>query len=397
MKKLIFLTGLLTLSFGVLSCEKENNPGEELMGTWYMPQPLNRHTAGKSVTDVGEHSLSAWNYSQIVTTNSDQELIDRMAEAKGAITLSGAVNEDIKYMHGWVDNNSGQAGVSLSNYNWYQFDKMPSDPMISAYMDNFSHQYVDSIVVIWNDSTGSYDTLYNQHYYTDYLGVYYEDGRYMELNDEFDFTFDGKELNIPTQSFILDDGQSLDFGGTLSYATIFVPANTPTEIFSNKGETSWDYGTWSITIEDGGRWVETYTWEDPYDSSGWNNSYIDSTVAEWEVSGDTIFVTYRFTDVWFSGNDFFGAGQGTWLYQIAYVYEKSGDNLTLTNEWELCDGEHNCLEWVEWEFGIDPGSLEEIKYVWTLEFSKTPPTRSKEFRGPFRAVIGKFPPYSLMK
>jgi hypothetical protein len=64
---------------------------------------------------------------------------------------------------------------------------------------------------------------------------------------------------------------------------------------------------------------------------------------------------------------------------------------------ELCDGERNCLEWVEWEFGIDPGSLEEIKYVWTLEFSKTPPTRSKEFRGPFRTVIGKFPPYSLMK
>ena len=45
MKKLIFLTGLLALLFGVLSCEKENNPGEELMGTWYMPQPLNRHTA----------------------------------------------------------------------------------------------------------------------------------------------------------------------------------------------------------------------------------------------------------------------------------------------------------------------------------------------------------------
>ena len=89
---------LLTLAIGLLSCEKDVSIEDQIVGTWYMPQPLNRHTAGKSVTDVGEHSLSAWNYSQIVTTNSDQELIDRMAEAKGAITLSGTVNEDIKYI-----------------------------------------------------------------------------------------------------------------------------------------------------------------------------------------------------------------------------------------------------------------------------------------------------------
>ena len=117
MKKLIFLTGLLALSFGVLSCEKENNPGEELIGTWYMPQTLNRHTAGKSVDDVAGHSLNAWNYSMVVTTISNQELIDRMADGEGAINVTGVVEDEIKFMHGWFDKNSGEAGVSITNYN----------------------------------------------------------------------------------------------------------------------------------------------------------------------------------------------------------------------------------------------------------------------------------------
>ncbi len=61
MKKLLILFGTLTLSFGLLYCEKETSVEDELIGTWYMPQTLNRHTAGKSVDDVAGHSLNAWN------------------------------------------------------------------------------------------------------------------------------------------------------------------------------------------------------------------------------------------------------------------------------------------------------------------------------------------------
>jgi hypothetical protein len=396
MKKLLILFGTLTLSFGLLYCEKETSVEDELIGTWYMPQTLNRHTAGKSVDDVAGHSLNAWNYSMVVTTNSNQELIDRMADGEGAINVTGVVEDEIKFMYGWFDKNSGEAGVSITNYNWNDFQEHSDKPMISGYMDNFSHQYQDSVNVWYNDSTGTKDTMIGW-WSSDFIGVYFNDGNYIEVNDEIDFTFDGKKLDIPNQTFTVNDSVSLSLGGTLTHATINIPANTPTEIFSHRDDTSWDYGSWSIHIEEDGRWVEVYTWEDPYDSSGWTHTYTDSTIAEWELDGDTLLVTYRYDDIWVNAGDGPGIGQGTWLYQVAYTYELNDSELKLTNEFDMCQGETYCKEWLEWEYGLDPGSLEEFKMVWALEFTKTPSARSREFRGPFRTVIGRFPPYSLMK
>ena len=63
----------------------------------------------------------------------------------------------------------------------------------------------------------------------------------------------------------------------------------------------------------------------------------------------------------------------------------------------MCGDGEFCMKWFEYEFGLDEGSLEEIKMVWLLEFSKTPPPRSKEFQGMPRKIIARFPPYSLMK
>ena len=101
--------------------------------------------------------------------------------------------------------------------------------------------------------------------------------------------------------------------------------------------------------------------------------------------------------VWVNAGDGPGIGQGTWLYQVAYTYELNDSELKLTNEFDMCQGETYCKVWLEWEYGLDPGSLEEFKMVWALEFTKTPSARSREFRGPFRTVIERFPPYSLMK
>jgi len=57
----------------------------------------------------------------------------------------------------------------------------------------------------------------------------------------------------------------------------------------------------------------------------------------------------------------------------AYIYQKNEDELTLTNEWNVCENEPWCLNGREHQLGIDSGSLEELKYIWKLDFSKTPP------------------------
>ncbi len=57
-KKSFIIWGILVVALSLISCEKEENVvGEDLMGTWYMPQPLNHRTARRSVEDVGRHSL----------------------------------------------------------------------------------------------------------------------------------------------------------------------------------------------------------------------------------------------------------------------------------------------------------------------------------------------------
>ena len=391
MKKLL----LPTITLLLFSCEKDVTVEDQIIGTWYMPQALNRYTAGMSVEDVAGHSLNAWNYAMVVTTNSDQQLIDRMADGQGSINVSGIVEDEIKFMHGWSDQYSGESSVSITNYNWFKNYENSDQPFITAYMDNFSEKYQDT-TYWYDDSTGNYDTTV--WWNSDYLGVYFNDGDYVEIQDEIDFTFDGITLNIPDQTFYVSDTDLLNIGGTLAHSTISIPANTPTEIFSYEDGTSWDYGSWTIHIEDEGRWVEVYTWEDPYDDgSGWNRTYTDSTVAEWELDGDTIYVKYRYDDIWVNAEDGPGIGQGTWIYEVAYTYELDNGSLVLTNEFDICQDEPFCKEWLEWEYGLDQGSLEEFKMVWALEFSKTPGARSKEFRSPFQTVIDRFPPYSLMK
>jgi len=317
----------------------------------------------------------------VVTTNSNQELIDRMADSEGAISVSGIINDEMKFMNGWHDKYSGQSSVYITNYNWNYFMEHSDKPIISVGLNDYTDPNSDSS---W--------------YSSDYINVYFNNGNYIELNNEIDFSFDGKSLDIPNQTFNLADTSSISMGGTLTHATIDIPANTPTEIFSNEDDTSWDYGSWEIHIQEDGRWVEVYTWEDPYDSSGWTHTYSDSTIAEWELEGDTILVTYRYEDIWIDANAP-GIGQGDWLYQVAYTFDLVDKNLILTNEYIMCEGEEYCLEWFEYDYGLDQGSLEEIKMVWVLEFSKAPPpkSKSKEFRGIPRKIMARFPPYSLMK
>ena len=374
MKKTLLPLSLLI--FGLVSCEKESTIEDDLQGVWYMPQRLNRNTSGRSVNDLADHSLNAWNYSMVVTTNSNQKLIDRMAESEGAISVSGIVNDEIKFMQGWHDRYSGNSSVYITNFMWNQFMGPSDKPIISVNM----HDHNDP----------------NYDYVSDYIGIYFNDGRHFDLEDDIEFSFDGKSLKLPNQTFNFNDTASISMEGSLTYATIDIPANTPTKIFSNEGDGSWDYGSWEVHIKEGGRWVEVYSWEDPYDSSGWTHTYTDSTLAEWELEGDTIFVTYRYEDVWIDANGP-GIGQGDWLYQVAYTFELQDNYLTLTNEYDMCGDEKFCMEWFEYEYGLDEGSLEEIKMVWLLEFSKTPPPRSKEFREIPRKIIARFPPYSLMK
>ena len=366
MKKTFIILSIIVFAF--ISCEEQNTTADEIVGVWFMPQSLNRLTANRSVDELGGSSLNAWNYSMMVTTNSNQSFIDQMSEAKGGINISGFISGELKFMQGWFDSSIQSSSVFVTNHNWMSMfeNSNPSDePFISLSLNDYAG-FGNNIPI--DSSDYGFDD--------DFFSAQMNDGAYFDIIQNIDYNYDGKTLTVPNQELVAFQDSVLLIGGTLSHATIDVPANVPTEIMSYDGEVTWDYGTWEIHIKDDGKWVEIYTFEDQYSSDGWSNVYVDSTIAEWEIKDDIIMVTYRYDDIWPDAGGGPGIGQGTWLYQVAYTYEIENDNLKLLNEFDMCEFEEDyCLEMFERQYGLDSGSLEQIKMVWQLEFSKTPGLR----------------------
>ena len=361
MKKLLIY--LFTSAVFFTSCEEQNSTVDEVVGVWYMPQSLNRVTANRSIDELGTSSLNAWNYSMMITTNSNQSFIDQMSEAKGSISVSGFVQGELKFMQSWLDYNDESSSVFVTNHNWMSLFDGPSqndDPFISLSLND----YVENGNIIPVDS--SYYGLDD-----DFLSVQMNNGTYFDIVQNIDYDYDGKTLTVPDQELLAFQDSILTIGGTLSHALIDLQANTPTKIMSYDGDVTWDYGSWEIHIKDDGKWVEVYTFEDQNSSDGWSNIYADSTIAEWEIRNDLIVVTYRYDDIWPDAGGNPGIGQGTWLYQVAYSFEIENNKLKLLNEFDMCEFEKDlCLDMFERQYGLDNGSLESIKMVWQLEFSK---------------------------
>ena len=391
MKKSLILS-FVSLAF-FISCDEEVSSREEVIGVWYMPQTLNRVTAGSSADRLGAYSLNAWNYSLMVTTNIDQEFIDQMSKGVGAINVSGYIAGEMTYMQGWSDLNFGSSSVYVSNYDWFSMFQGPNQDS-NTFMGLNLNDYNGSGIIDDPADSGFYG------YDDDYFSAYSSDGFYFDAVQQIEYNYDGKTLTLPSQELRDYQDSTLTIGGTLSHSTIDIPANTSTKIMGYEGDTSWDYGSWAIHIKEDGRWVEVFTFEEPQGPDGWTNVYVDSTVAEWDMKDDQIVVTYKYDDFWPDAGGGPGIGQGTWLYQVAYTYEIDNGNLKLLNEFNMCEDEIEsfCLEMLEYEFRLDRGSLEEIKMVWELEFSKSPNLRKMRiYSEPMRKALVRHPAFRIQK
>ena len=389
MKKIILS---ILISFIFTACEENASAVDEVVGVWYMPQSLNRVTAGRSAEQLGGSSLNAWNYSMMITTNSNQNFVDQMSKADGNINVSGFINGELKFMQGYFDNYNDVSNVFVTNYNWmsmFEGSELNNDAFISLSLNNYPQgvnidQPVDSGYFGYND---------------DYFYAYTNDGAYFEVSQDINYNYDGKTLTVPAQQLADNRDSILTIAGTLTHSTIDILANTPTEVMSYDGDILRDYGSWAIHIKEDGEWVEVYTFEEQQDPNGWSNVYIDSTIAEWEMKDDMIVVTYRYDDVWPDAGGGPGIGQGTWLYQVAYTYEIENGNLKLLNEFNMCEFEEDyCLEIFEGQYGLDYGSLNEIKMVWELEFSNTLNLRKlNKHQEPIRKSLARHSKFSIKK
>lgn len=389
MKKIILS---ILISFIFTACEENASAVDEVVGVWYMPQSLNRVTAGRSAEQLGGSSLNAWNYSMMITTNSNQNFVDQMSKADGNINVSGFINGELKFMQGYFDNYNDASNVFVTNYNWmsmFEGSELNNDAFISLSLNN----YPQGVNIDQPGDSGYFG------YNDDYFYAYTNDGTYFEVSQDINYNYDGKTLTVPAQKLADNRDSVLTIAGTLTHSTIDILANTPTEVMSYDEDILRDYGSWAIHIKEDGEWVEVYTFEEQQDPNGWSNVYIDSTIAEWEMKDGMIVVTYRYDDVWPDAGGGPGIGQGTWLYQVAYTYEIENGNLKLLNEFNMCEFEEDyCLEMFEGQYGLDYGSLNEIKMVWELEFSNTLNLRKlNKHQEPIRKSLARYSKFSIKK
>ena len=69
--------------------------------------------------------------------------------------------------------------------------------------------------------------------------------------------------------------------------------------------------------------------------------------------------------------------------------------MILTNEVDVC-GEWegtDCKNWIEVELGLEEGSLEDIKMVWNLEFTKDASPASRKHIYNLNPILQKFLPF----
>ena len=139
-----YLIFIFTIAF-IASCEDSNSKLEsEVIGIWHMPQSVNRVMSGMDQSDIGGQSLNASNYSTIITTNTDQKMIDRMSAGVGSISITGMINEELKFLDGEFDPESRYSYVNVTNYDWFSFFENEStildldSPIIILSMSNFS-------------------------------------------------------------------------------------------------------------------------------------------------------------------------------------------------------------------------------------------------------------------
>lgn len=358
MRRILFvITVIITIVFW--GCEKSpiqpsgDNLTGNLTGKWYTAQNTNAKTLLKSAGDIKNGTLSYWNYKTLITTNSDQKVINYYAEGEGGITVTGTVQTTFKYMMVMdfdFDNDNGTNFVVIQLYNMDLYN-MDSDADKPFYMLN-----------LCNSGNG---------WFTSGLDVYYNDGSSETYYADITFNYDGKQLVINEVSIPQNDGDgNVTISGVLTHTVTDIPANTPTSLYSvDLADAGGDMGGWTIEIKDDGTWLEIYTWEDES----------ETITATWKTEGtDKLIVTYDFPEYVETDNADSLSFYTDNSHSVEFTYSISGNELNLVSETDLCTNvdfpgfttTSDCYSSFETEFGLDEGSLVAIVDRLDLRFNK---------------------------
>jgi hypothetical protein len=291
MKFLLIMT--VMISFALVSCKKTVTEPDE-------------------TTIVGSWALSSAIVNWILTTNTNQ-IVKLPFSGNGEITVFG-------------DFNSVLNGLFIYD----------SEPFSLAVVEIEYGRYISTMMVIDDDS---------------HIAIVYAAGTEQTFEGTLNYTYDGVTLTI-TESILRDPNdanETVTVNGTMSFDTIDVPINSPTDIrISDVGSPYYPGFINAEFLDDG--------------SFSMNYNYGNTTIFQngtWEIS-DNVLTTVMVEDnnTVTEINDFI-------------IIE---NELTITNSYDGCgesDDILNCLKNVEDSLGLTNGSLTKVQVETTLNFNKT--------------------------
>ena len=308
MRSIHFLPLMIFVGMVLWTCDDQEDPGdakhpEEIVGTW---------------------NQTSAEFDIIITTNSDQILVDIFAEGNGSISITGAHTTTLTYLSFYMDSNF--IFVSASELGLFDFEEA-NYSLSLAILDGYSSAFF--IANMRSDSPIFYNTS--------------------DLNFSIDLsTYTVAVDNI--QFYTEDSSASITANGTLAAATTNIPANMPTSVPFPFPESA-DQIT-LIFNADG-------TVIDLEDST-------NSTTDTWEVENGVMTIISTYSE----------DGE-TSIDTTVFDYTLNAGELTLMMEGDLCEAfvgfgltQEECLETFESLWQLTSGSLTAARINVSLTFSR---------------------------
>ena len=308
MKTIKLVSLLATALFAFWAChmggEEEPDPTEELLGTW------------ESDSFEGE---------VLITTNSDQTILDRDSEGVGAIEVSGADSASLTYItEFYSDGHSTYLTVSNRSRDSREY------PMHSLNLNEYEgDRYINYSIGTENDYR-NYESDKGDFSFENFILTISETKLYR-------FEYDPQTVSLT----IID---SVTTAGTLTGSTIDIPANTPTSF--PMPDYAEDQFRFTLKLKESDTYVLIMA--DGYSITG-----------VWEVEDGMLNLYPSEGEI------------------MSFSYTLSDNNLTLELEEDLCryakgDPQEydSCLKYNGMEYGLGAGSLDSIVNHIILELSR---------------------------
>ena len=258
----------------------------------------------------------------LITVSTEQTIPDVYSEGTGSINITGAHNIELAYL--FVNIEGGFTTAVVSNRPIIEGDKYPNHSLI-------------------------FTDYFGGGFFANLIAKYSPDEMYVYENQDVNFNYDESTYSLTLDQTVLnnvDQTDSIFAEGVISSDPLNLPAGTPTSLFALNIE-----GNTVLIFERNGDYYGESTFEED------GEPVTETSTGSWNMIGDSLKI------IGITENE----GE-TLIDTVVFAVSITDGILKLW--YEEIEVDQSYLDGFELSLGLEPGTLEEIRYAVTFTFSK---------------------------